>query len=396
MPNNRLRFGIIGTGGRGIGSYGCGLRQSFADQADIVALSDVDPVRLQFGATHLEVERTDTDPSVVLNNPEVDAVVITTTDATHADLACAALEAGKHVICEKPIATTVADCNRIRDAARRSPGGFMTGFVLRYVPFYDRMHHAIVSGEIGDPRLVTMTDNRDGAGYFRRWHRLRANSGGLLVHKSCHALDIAGWMLGARPVSVSATGGVAVFTPKDWAGERCLTCDAKDTCPEYFDITQDWHRQLYYEAEATSGYVFDTCVFNSEKDTVDHASASIEYEGGKRVSYSLCLFASYTTREIGVWGEDGKVEGRDGAEAFRLTGRRDERDEERPVQVARGGHGGGDTRLLADALTVFRGERDPVAGLDAAYWAAVLGIAAEESVARGGQRLTLAELGATP
>ena len=396
MATDRLRFGIIGTGGRGLGSFARGLRSDFPDQADIVALSDMDPVRLALGAEHFEVGRTDTNPSVVLDNPDVDVVVITTPDATHADYACAALEAGKHVICEKPIATTVDDCNRIRDIARRSPGGFMTGFVLRYVPFYDRMHQAIVSGQIGDPRLVQMTDNRDGAGYFRRWHRLRANSGGLLVHKSCHALDIAGWMLGARPVSVSATGGVAVFTPKDWAGERCLTCDAADTCPEYVDITQGRLKELYFDAEATSGYIFDTCVFNSEKDTVDHASASIEYEGGKRVSYSLCLFASYTTREIGVWGEDGKVEGRDGQDAFRLTGRRDDRDEERAVEVAHGGHGGGDTRLLADALSVFRGERDPVAGLDAAYWAAVLGIAAEESVARGGRRLTLAELGATP
>ena len=396
MPDSRLRFGIIGTGGRGLGSFARGLRNDFPDQADIVALSDMDPYRLALGAKNFEVERTDTDPSVVLDNPDVDAVVITTPDATHADFACAALETGKHVICEKPIATTVADCNRIRDIARSSPGGFMTGFVLRYVPFYDRMHHAIVSGEIGDPRLVQMTDNRDGAGYFRRWHRLRANSGGLLVHKSCHSLDIAGWMLGARPVSVSATGGVAVYTPKDWAGERCLTCDAKDTCPEYVDITQGRLKELYHDSEATSGYIFDTCVFNSEKDTVDHASASIDYENGKRVSYSLCLFASYTTREIGVWGADGKVEGRDGQDAFRLTGRRDDRDEERAVEVTRGGHGGGDTRLLADALSVFRGEREPVADLDAAYWAAVLGIAAEESVARGGQRLTLAELGATP
>ncbi|MDE2898069.1 MAG: Gfo/Idh/MocA family oxidoreductase, partial [Chloroflexota bacterium] len=260
MVTDRLRFGIIGTGGRGLGSFARGLRNDFPDQADIVALSDMDPVRLALGAKHFEVDRTDTDPSVVLDNPEVDVVVITTPDATHANYAVAALEAAKHVICEKPIATTIDDCNRIRDTARRSPGGFMTGFVLRYVPFYDRMHQAIVNGEIGDPRLVQMTDNRDGAGYFRRWHRLRANSGGLLVHKSCHALDIAGWMLGARPLSVSATGGVAVFTPKDWAGERCLTCDAADTCPEYVDITQGRLKELYHDAEATSGYIFDTCV----------------------------------------------------------------------------------------------------------------------------------------
>ncbi len=396
MADRRLRFGIIGTGSRGIGSYGRGLREEFADQADITALSDADPVRLRLGAEALEVERASTDPAVVLANPDVDAVIVTTPDSTHADLACAALAAGKHLLCEKPIATTVEDCNRIRAAARSSAGGFMTGFVLRYVPFFQDMHRAIGDGEIGAPQAAAITDNRDGAGYFRRWHRLRANSGGLLVHKSCHALDIVGWMLDARPRSVSASGGVAVYTPKPWAGERCLTCQAAADCPEYVDVTAGRLKQLYYDAEATSGYVADTCVFNSEKDTVDHASAAIEYEGGRRAVYTMCLFSPYTEREIGVWGADGKVEGRDSAGAYRLRGRRDGRDEERAAAWPAGGHGGGDRRLLADALAVFRGERDPVADLDAAYWAAVLGIAAETSAARGGQRLTLAELGATP
>ena len=82
MATDRLRFGIIGTGGRGLGSFARGLRNDFPDQADIVALSDMDPVRLALGAKHFEVERTDTDPSVVLDNPEVDVVVITTPDAT--------------------------------------------------------------------------------------------------------------------------------------------------------------------------------------------------------------------------------------------------------------------------------------------------------------------------
>ena len=86
MPDNRLRFGIIGTGGRGLGSFARGLRNDFPDQADIVALSDMDTVRLAVGAKHFEVDRTDTDPSVVLDNPDVDVVVITTTDATHAGL----------------------------------------------------------------------------------------------------------------------------------------------------------------------------------------------------------------------------------------------------------------------------------------------------------------------
>ena len=394
MPIGKVRFGIVGTGSRGIGAYGRLLREVYRDEADIVAISDSDPVRLGVGSERLEVSQMGTDPAVVLDNPDVDAVIITTPDASHANLACAALSADKHVLCEKPLATTIDDCNRIRAAAHASRGELMTGFVLRYVPFFEGLHAAIRNDEIGPAHFASITDNRDGAGYFRRWHRLRANSGGLLVHKSTHAFDIVNWMLNARPVSVSATGGVAVFTPKDWAGSRCLTCDATDTCPEYVDIRRGRLKTLYYDAEATSGYIFDTCVFNSEKDTVDHASASIEYENGACASYNLCLFASYTEREIGIWGGNGKVEGRDAAGSYRLSGRRDERDEIRKVETPDGGHGGGDVRLLADALSVFSGERDPLAGLDAAYWSAVLGIAAETSVARGGTRLNLAELGA--
>ena len=131
MPIGKVRFGIVGTGSRGIGAYGRLLREVYRDEADIVAISDSDPVRLGVGSERLEVSQMGTDPAVVLDNPDVDAVIITTPDASHANLACAALSADKHVLCEKPLATTIDDCNRIRAAAHASRGELMTGFVLR-------------------------------------------------------------------------------------------------------------------------------------------------------------------------------------------------------------------------------------------------------------------------
>ncbi len=127
---------------------------------------------------------------------------------------------------------------------------------------------------------------------------------------------------------------------------------------------------------------------------MDHAAAYVEYEGGPRASYSLCLFASYTGREFGVWGETGKLEASDAGDALRLTRAGQESVHTRPIQRREGGHGGGDVGLLEDCFSTLHSGQDPAAGLEAGYWAAVLGITAEESVARGGERITLAQLGA--
>ena len=388
------RFGIVGTGSRGLNAFGRNLRERFGDRSEIVGLVDNDPIRLAFAAKTLEVESTSHNVSALIDDPNVDVIVITTPDFTHADIALEAINAGKHVICEKPLATTIEDCNRVLAAGRGSDRLFMVGFVLRYTQLLAELHRAVSSGEIGTPSFLTAIDNRVGGSYFRRWHRLRRNSGGMLVHKSCHAFDAINWIFNRRPTAVAATGGIAVYSHKDWAGERCLTCDAKTTCPEYTDITAGESAHLYYEAEATSGYIADTCVFNSEKDTVDHAAAYVEYEGGPRASYALCLFASYTGREFGVWGADGKLECSDANDAVRLTRAGEETIQTRPIERLEGGHDGGDVGLLEDCFRALDTGEDPAVGLEAGYWAAVLGIAAEESVARGGERLTLAELGA--
>ena len=390
------KFGIVGTGSRGLNAFGRNLRERFGDRSEIVALSDNDPTRLAFAAKTLSVETTYSTTSGLIQDPKVEVVVITTPDYTHADIALEAINADKHVICEKPLGTTIEDCNKVLAAGRHSDKLFMVGFVLRYTALFAELHNAVSNGEIGTPQFLTAVDNRVGGSYFRRWHRLRRNSGGLLVHKSCHAFDAINWIINQRPTAVAATGGIAVYSPKDWAGERCLACTAKSTCPEYTDITKAELASLYHEAEATSGYIADTCVFNSEKDTVDHAAAYVEYAGGPRASYSLCLFASYTGREFGVWGEAGKLEASDRKNAVELTQSKKDQVQTRPVQPREGGHSGGDVGLLEDCFKALNSSHhDPTASLQAGYWAAVLGIAAEESVARNGERVTLAELGAS-
>ena len=410
----KFRFGIVGTGNRGIRTYGGHLRGRYSDRADLVALADTDPTRLAVAARRLGVERTYGSHAGLIDDPNVDVVVITSPDYTHAGIALDAMQAGKHVLCEKPVATTIEDANRLLEASRRFDGVFLVGFVLRYAPFFRGMHDAIERGLIGRPLVAAATDNRAGGGYFRSWHRLRRFSGGLLNHKSGHTFDIVNWMLGQNPVAVSGTGGIAFFGPRDWAGEYCHSCQAAEVCPEYFDVTEGLTGELFQESPLRPDSKSDICVFNSDKDTVDRAAVNVEYEGGALASYTLCLFAPYNQRELGVMGTHGKLEGREGDDRVRLTSRASyihrtklgqgiaSLDELLPVGAAgggldvEGGHGGGDVGLLNDCFDALQGKRDPVAGLQAGYWSAVVGIMAEESVARGGQRLTLADVGVAP
>ncbi len=407
----KIRFGIIGVGNRGIRTFGRHFRGAYADRAELVALADLDPHRLGVAARMLGVDRTYDSHSQLIQDAGVDAVVITTPDYTHAEIALEAMHAGKHVICEKPVATTIADANRLLQAGRRFGKSFQVGFVLRYAPFFKRMRDAIVDGRIGQPLFAAAVDNRAGSGYFRSWRRLRKYSGGLLNHKSGHSLDILNWMLDGIPAAVSATGGIAHYGPRDWAGDYCSSCAVAEICSEYVDITQGLMGELFHGAAIRGDSKTDVCVYNSDKDTVDHASLNVEYQGGQRASYGLCLFAPYNQRELGVMGAEGKLEGREGDDRVRLTLRASGRlrsaggyrrqpgsddyllvDQPGGEGVA-GGHGGGDVGLLDDCFAAFEGDRDPVADLEAGYWSAVLGIAAEESVARGGERLTLAEMG---
>src|SRR5699024_9582512 len=110
-----------------------------------------------------------------------------------------------------------------------------------------------------------------GAEYFRRWHRHMKNSGGLLVHKSTHHFDLVNWWLEDEPDEVNAFGTRSYFGPnRENRGERCLTCDFKDTCEQYFDIeANEMVREYYYDNEQEDGYIRDKCVFGDDIDIYD-------------------------------------------------------------------------------------------------------------------------------
>jgi len=193
---DKIRYAVIGLGW--FGEKHC---EAIADlpNAELVALCTRTPARLQEVANRFGVKHTYTDYNELLANKEVDAVSITTMWDQHTAPTLAALQAGKHVFLEKPMASTVEDCRAIVDAARRAQGHFMVGHICRFNPRYAAAKAAIDEGRIG--KIVSLYSRRN----LPRWIVTDIlNKIGPIIGDGVHDTDLMLWFTGAKVVSAYA------------------------------------------------------------------------------------------------------------------------------------------------------------------------------------------------
>ena len=129
----------------------------------------------------------------MIEETKPDTIIVTTMDATHHIYIVRAMELGCDVISEKPMTTDIDKMKAIYDAIDRTGKSLRVTFNYRYAPAYTRFRELIIEGAVGHPLAVDFSwilDTSHGADYFRRWHREKQNSGGLLVHKSTHHFDL--------------------------------------------------------------------------------------------------------------------------------------------------------------------------------------------------------------
>jgi predicted dehydrogenase/NADPH:quinone reductase-like Zn-dependent oxidoreductase len=197
--DGRVRLAVIGTGAffKGVHHPMLTKHGGFSIEMMIgrsgLALADY--------AKRHAIPAVDTSPDAALRNPDVDAVLIATRHDLHAPLALAALNAGKHVFVEKPLALTVDDCASIADAAAAAGRVVMVGFNRRFAPASQRVREAF--RPVLEPKTVIYRVN---AGLLPPDHWLRDpdEGGGRLVGEGVHFLDWARWFLAADPVSIHA------------------------------------------------------------------------------------------------------------------------------------------------------------------------------------------------
>lgn len=145
----------------------------------------------------------------ILENPAVDAVIVTSETNRHADLAVAAAEAGKNILCQKPMALTLADCERMKQASERAGISFAMAFQMRHDPMNIKMKELVESGAVGRISMVRRRHcidvlfNKDFINGPAHWHLEADKNMGMFMDDAVHAADWFRWMLG-NPVSVMA------------------------------------------------------------------------------------------------------------------------------------------------------------------------------------------------
>ena len=189
-----IRVGVVGYG-----YWGPNLVRNFMAQdcSDVSVVSDLDPKRLARVSALYPTVRTTTDVNDLLNDPSVDAVVVATPVRTHFDLAMAALKAGKHVLVEKPIASTADQARQLIDEAERRGLVLMVDHTFVYTGAVRKMHDLVRQPDFGQLHYYDST--RVNLGLFQ--HDVN-----VLWDLAVHDLSIMSYVLGAEPRAVSATG----------------------------------------------------------------------------------------------------------------------------------------------------------------------------------------------
>ena len=251
----KLNIGLLGAGWFGRGAHLANLVR--LDGVDVIAASSRSESSLeQAKAIAGENLRTFTDWRRLLKIDSLDAVVIALTNDQHHAACLAAFEAGKHVLCEKPLGLTIGECDEIIAASQAADRVLQVGHEMRFQRIYQYVKQMVDQGDVGDLHLMWCREFR---GPMRLgWRSSEKLTGGTIVEKNCHHFDLFNWILGTPPVQVAAMGGRNVLM---------------------------------------------------DREVLDNAMVLVEHEGGRRATLELCLFAPYGGEtEIGVAGSGGRID----------------------------------------------------------------------------------------
>lgn len=379
----KKRYVQVGLGGRSR-MYTKGVIADYADTSEMVGIADINEGRLQLAVDRARAQGVDLkaypahqfDAMILENKPDI--VIVTTKDCFHDKYMVRAMELGCDVITEKPMTTDDRKCQQIIDTQHATGKKCRVTFNYRYSPPRTQMKAILMSGVIGDILSIDfhwLLNIKHGADYFRRWHRNKENSGGLMVHKATHHFDLINWWLSSVPESVFAQGQRRFYTPQtaDRYGltnrtERCLTCP-EERCKFRLDIkNNEGLKALYLDNEVYDGYFRDRCVFSELIDIEDNMDLVVNYQNGVKMSYSLNAFMpwegyivslngtkgriEHTTIETSYINADGSVPGQTIEKGTTITviphfGP----SYDVPVWTSTGGHGGGDSRILEDLFS---------------------------------------------
>lgn len=409
--------------------------EKFREVAELVAVCDVNETRMKAflaeAADRVPTYKAE-DFAKMIREQRVDRVIVTSIDRTHHHYICAAMELGCDVVTEKPMTVDAEKCRQIIETVERTGKDLCVTFNYRYAPRNSKIRELLASGMIGNVISVHfewLLSTVHGADYFRRWHRNKRNSGGLLVHKSTHHFDLVNWWLQSVPETVFAMGGLQ-FYGRENAESRGITrfySRAADSAvavddPFALHLNEGWNKKLYADAEHEDGYYRDQSVFSDGISIEDDLGVMVRYKNKATLTYHLTGYSPCEGYRVCFNGSKGRLEYEVVEQAYVSASNSDHNfntnvqggttiEVTEPCTIIfrpmwgqpqlismppnqEGGHGGGDARLLED---IFNGPvaNDPLARAagyrDGAY-SILTGIAGNRSL-QTGQPVHVGDLG---
>ncbi len=413
---NKKRYAQVGVGSRARFYYEA-IVTTFSKTSDMVGFCDVNQTRMDYANSLIEELGHGPLPTYKAENfdemikeTKPDVVIVTSVDRTHHKYIIRAMELGCDVITEKPMTIDEIKAAKILKAIEKYNKKLTVAFNYRYAPYHSKIKEIVMNETIGKVNSIHfewLLNTSHGADYFRRWHRDKRNSGGLLVHKSTHHFDLVNFWLNSRPTLVYALGDL-MFYGKENAENRGVKDFYYRAYGNEFAKNDPFalHMQdnetlkgMYLDAEHEDGYFRDKSVFSDDINIEDTLGVIVKYESNTILTYSLNAYTPWEGFRVALNGTKGRVELEvrekiyvNGAGEKEQEGAADyfkiiihpmfERSYEVEIDNVEGGHGGGDPVLLDDLFGQAKSEGvNRVATYIDGATSILTGIAANKSMA---------------
>ncbi len=389
---NKKKYVLVGAGGRAEFFYAA-MVKDYRETTELTAFCDTNQTRMDY-SNKLLVDKYD-HPAIhtykenqfeeMIKKEKPDIVIVTSVDRTHHNYIIRAMELGCDVISEKPMTVDEEKCQAILDTVKATGRHLRVTFNYRYAPHNTKIRELIMDGTIGKVNSVHfewLLNTEHGADYFRRWHRDKRNSGGLLVHKSTHHFDLVNFWLATNPEKVFAFGDL-MFYGKENAEERGETSfyqrahGSEQAAKDPFALHMEENENLkarYLDAEHEDGYQRDQSVFGDGISIEDTMGVMVQYENKAILTYSLNAYLPWEGFQVVFNGTKGRIEmkvveksyvnsGGDKADEGALVGKNImvfpmfDQPYDVEIEEKTGGHGGGDPVLLNDVFGVPEADR---------------------------------------
>jgi predicted dehydrogenase len=358
------------------------------DKVKLVGVVELNDIRRHKVAEHFRLDASCcySDYQEFFRSPlKADAVMICTPENMHFKPTMLAIEAGYHVLLEKPIAQTLEECQAIGKAAQKKGVLVSVCHVLRYHPYFMKIKELVDSGELGH---IISINHRTSVGVDRATHgfvrgiwRSERLSNPMLMSKCCHDIDFLLWLTKTPCRKLTSFGSLRWFKAKnapEGSSERCIDCRVESTCPfsavDLYQVRRDWIANFdvpegktiddVIEDQLREG-LYGRCVYHCDNDVVDHQIVSMEMESEVTVNFSMDIFTLKDYRETHISLTEGEIHG----DETRLRVRRFRGAKETVYDFSdlshQPFHAGADLAIVADFIDAIRsGHRDLVTSIE--------------------------------